>query len=213
MRLRRDDRGSVLVEATLILPFIFAFVLGIVDFLNALYQWNAAVKAVQVGARIAAVSDPVAVGLNGLSAAVLSASVGVGDPMPDYTVTCGPPVGSAACSCTGACDGVSGYDANAMNTIVYGRGSATCGDVSTFYNAGMCDLFYRITPANVHIEYRNSGLGYAGRPCAPAPTLTVSLRNLNFQFFFVGYLGFGDIPIEPTVTITGEDLSSSTGSC
>ena len=32
--------------------------------MNALYQWNAAAKAVEIGARIAAVSDPVASGLN-----------------------------------------------------------------------------------------------------------------------------------------------------
>ena len=42
------------------LVIMFVFVLGSVDFLMAMYQWNAAAKAVQIGARIAAVSDPVA---------------------------------------------------------------------------------------------------------------------------------------------------------
>ena len=57
MRLRfiRDNNGGVLVEATLMITFMFVFVLGAIDFLFAFYQWNAATKAVQVGARIAAV--------------------------------------------------------------------------------------------------------------------------------------------------------------
>jgi Flp pilus assembly protein TadG len=66
LRFARDNNGAVLVEATIMMTIMF--VLGSVDFLFAFYQWNAAAKAVQVGARIAAVSDPVATGLNGLSA-------------------------------------------------------------------------------------------------------------------------------------------------
>src|SRR5258708_19572381 len=75
LRFGRDHNGGVLVEATIMMSILFMFVLGSVDFLFAFYQWNAAAKAVQVGARIAAVSDPVAIGLNGLSAGVVSASV------------------------------------------------------------------------------------------------------------------------------------------
>ncbi len=75
LRFARDNNGGVLVEATIMMSILFMFVLGSVDFLFAFYQWNAAAKAVQVGARIAAVSDPVAIGLNGLSAGVVSASL------------------------------------------------------------------------------------------------------------------------------------------
>ena len=62
----RDQAGSVLVETTVLIPIVFVFLLGAVDFLMAFYQWNLATKAVQVGARIAVVSDPVADGLNTL---------------------------------------------------------------------------------------------------------------------------------------------------
>ena len=68
LRFTRDNNGGVLVEATIMITIMFVFVLGSIDFLFAFYQWNAATKAVQVGVRIAAVSDPVAKGLNGLSA-------------------------------------------------------------------------------------------------------------------------------------------------
>ena len=60
----RDQDGGVLVETTVLIPILLVFLLGAVDFLFAFYQWSAAIKAVEVGARIAAVSDPVAEGLN-----------------------------------------------------------------------------------------------------------------------------------------------------
>ena len=71
----RDQQGSVLVEVTIMLSVTLVLVLGAIDFLLLFYQWNAAAKAVQTGARLAAVSDPVASGLNNLSQAVVSASV------------------------------------------------------------------------------------------------------------------------------------------
>jgi hypothetical protein len=212
LRFARDNNGAVLVEATIMMTIMFVLVLGSVDFLFAFYQWNAAAKAVQVGARIAAVSDPVATGLNGLSAAVVSTSLRPGSAMPPFTVTCDG--GTAICTCDGACIGVSGYNATAMDTIVFGRGSVACGDATSAYTAGMCDIFDRITPANVRIVYTQpaapAGLGYAGRPGGPAPTIKVSLQNMPFRFFFLGaLLGFRNIQIpEAPTTITGEDLYS-----
>ncbi len=212
LRFIRDDNGGVLVEATLMITFMFVFVLGAVDFLFALYQWNAATKAVQVGARIAAVSDPVASGLNSLSARVVNTSLRPASAMPRFAITCDG--GTATCSCDGACVGVGGYNATAMQTIVFGRGSKACGDATSSYSAGMCDIFDRITPANVRIVYTQpaapAGLGYAGRPGGPVPTIKVSLQNIPFRFFFLGdLLGFRDIHI-PSVatTMTAEDLYS-----
>ena len=109
LRFIRDDNGGVLVEATLMITIMFVFVLGSIDFLFAFYQWNAATKAVQVGARIAAVSDPVASGLNSLSARVVSASLRPASAMPRFAITCDG--GTATCSCDGACIGVGGYNA------------------------------------------------------------------------------------------------------
>ena len=163
------------------------FVLGSIDFLFAFYEWNAATKAVQVGARIAAVSNPVMTGLNNLSAALVSRAVRPGSAMPSFTVTCDG--GTATCTCEGICQvgGVIGFNAAALNTIVYGRGSMACGDATSSYTAGMCDVFNRITPANVRIEYRQpaapAGLGYVGRPGGPVPTIKVSLQNIPFPVF------------------------------
>jgi len=95
-RLIRDEDGGPLVEVAIILPILITFLFGGVDFMNALYQWNAAAKAAEIGARIAAVSDPVASGLNSIPANVLSSSVASGSPMPDFTVSCDG--GAAACA-------------------------------------------------------------------------------------------------------------------
>jgi Flp pilus assembly protein TadG len=206
--LARDQKGAVLVEATITMTIIFVFVLGSIDFLLAFYQWNAAAKAVAVGARIAAVSDPVAMGLNNLSVVAASPSAPSGSKMPSFTVICDG--AKATCTCTGFCAGMGGYDAAAMNAIVFGRGSASCSDAKSVYYAGMCDIFPRITAANVVIVYAQTGLGYIGRPGGAVPTISISLQNLPFQFFFLaGLAGLKNINIPAMASTPAEDLSSS----
>jgi Flp pilus assembly protein TadG len=210
-RLLRDEAGGVLVEATVLIPILFVFLLGSVDFLYAFSQWTAATKAAELGARLAAVSDPVATGLTGttnIATAAVSGTVLLGDAMPDFQVTCA----SGACTCTrGTCTGMGTYSAAAMNTLVFGRGSAACNDATSYYNAGMCDIFPSITAANVVVVYSQTGLGYAGRTEGPVPTITVSLQNLTFQFFFLnGLSGLANMAMPAfTTTITGEALSSA----
>jgi Flp pilus assembly pilin Flp len=209
-RFLRDQRGSVMVEVTIMLSLTLVLVLGAIDFLLLFYQWNAAAKAVQMGARLAAVSDPVASGLNGLSHAVVSAAVPPGAAMPKFIVTCDGRTATCTCDSVRACRGVKSYDRAAMNTIVFGRGSSSCSDAKSADQVGMCDIFARITPANVKIVYAQTGLGYAGRPGGPMPTITVSIQNLPFRFYFLGGLiGFRNLQIPASTTsITAEDLSS-----
>jgi TadE-like protein len=205
-----DQRGAVMVEVTIMLSLTLVLVLGAIDFLLLFYQWNAAAKAVQMGARLAAVSDPVASGLNGLSHAVVSASVPPGAAMPKFIVTCDGRTATCTCDSVRDCRGVKSYDRAAMNTIVFGRGSSSCSDAKSADQVGMCDIFPRITPADVKIVYAQTGLGYAGRPGGPMPTITVSIQNLPFQFYFLGGLmGFRNLQIPASTTsITAEDLSS-----
>jgi TadE-like protein len=209
-KVARDESGAVLVEATVVMTIMLVFLLGAIEFLFVFYQWNAAAKAVQIGTRIAAVSDSVAGGLNGLSAATIGPSVPPGAVMPGFAITCDGSTARCTCSESGICPRDLSYDAAAMNTIVFGRGSSRCGDARSFYDAGMCDVFSRITPANVVIVYAQTGLGFAGRPGGPAPTITISLKNLPMQFFFLsGLLGLGELRMAPlTTSMTAEDLSS-----
>jgi Flp pilus assembly protein TadG len=210
-RLIRDEHGSVLVEVSVMIPIIFIFVLGLVDFLNAFQQWNASTKAVEVGARLAAVSDPIASGLTSMATAAVTGSVGAGDPMPAFRVTCDGSTATCTCS-SGTCTGMGSYSATAMNTLIYGRGKTACSTTTTYYFAGMCNFMGSITASNVKVIYSQTGLGYAGRSDGPVPTVTVKLNNnLPFKFFFLGGLmSFADINIpSQSTTITGEALSST----
>jgi hypothetical protein len=207
---RDDEGGAVLVEVAIVMTFMLVFVLGAIEFLLVFYQWNTAAKAVQIGARIAAVADPVASGLNGLSKSVVGPTVPPGASMPNFAITCDGSTARCVCTDNGFCPSDLAYHAPGMNTIVFGRASSSCTDATSFYDAGMCDVFARITPANVVITYAQTGLGFAGRPSGPVPTITISLKNLPLQFLFLrGLKGFNDLHIPPLATsITAEDLSS-----
>ena len=206
-----DETGTVFAEFAILLPIVVTIVCGSVDFLYAFYQWNAAAKAVEVGARIAAVSDPVASGLNNLANQAVFNGATPGTAVPSFTVTCA----QNACSCTGTCNGMAGdtYSASAMDRIVFGRGSAACGDATSYYATGMCDVLTSIAPDNVVIVYKQTGLGYAGRPGGPLPTITVSLQDMQFHFFFLSaLLGVRIAMPAMTTTMTAEDLCSGVGS-
>lgn len=199
-----ENEGATMVEMTLVIVLLFLVTLGFVDFGYALYQWNQASKAVQVGARLAAVSNPVA---SNLTAVVDGLNTGVtpGDPSAGYSVRCN----GATSSCTGG----GTFSAANMNRIVFGA-DGVCGPPFGAGARGMCDVFQRnpsLGPANVVVEYTYSGLGYAARPGGPVPTIRVQLQDLTFNFFFLaGLLGLGQMEIPPmTGTITGEDLSTT----
>jgi len=217
-RIISDQSGGVLVEATLVLLLTLLVLFGSVDFLNAFYQWNMANKAVQLGARIAAVSNPVASDLPAFD--WTSTTYSPGDPLAAnsnlYSWTCN----SAGCSGTST-----GYSADALKTIAFGRnwlvtGNARCDPTPNQYLMGMCHMFLGLqsptNPANplfgidnVVVTYTDTGLGFAYRSAGPIPTITVKLRNVPFQFFFLsGLMGFGNIQIPAEATsITGEDVS------
>lgn len=208
MRIVSDEAGAVLVEATVLLPILVVFMLGAVGFAFAFFQNSAASKAVEVGTRLAAVSDPVATGLDTLGLNAIKLGVDAPDPMPPFTVTCDG--STSTCNCTDTttypvCAGANiTYNPDAMKTIVYGRdGLNKCGDAKSYYYAGMCDFFVNIGLANVKIKYQQTGLGYAGRPSGPIPTVVVSLQNLPFQYFFAQFT------LTSTMSITGEALSSA----
>jgi Flp pilus assembly protein TadG len=226
-RLISDQSGAVLVEATVMMILTLIFILGSVDFLLAYYQWTMANKAVQLGARIAAVSDPVAADLPAFDWTTTAYSPGDAV-LPNsnlYSLICNGAAATCVCSATAGasaptdCAGVgTTYSADAMRTIVYGRnylntGAANCAANATnnLYLRGMCQIFSRIDVANVVVTYKDTGLGYAYLPGGPTATVIITLQNLPFHFFFLsGLMGFIDVNISASATsMTGEDLSST----
>ena len=68
----------------------------------------------------------------------------------------------------------------------------------------------RILEGNVVIQYVQTGLGYAGRPGGPAPTITLAVEDMPFQFFFLGgVVGFAKMRMPPTTSITAEIASGA----
>lgn len=203
----RDDSGAALLEFTAAASTFFIVLFGIVEFSNVYYQWNAATKAVQVGARLAAVSEPAVVGFRDITG--LSADVLPGDAMPDYDFTC--------------IAGATGCSTDALRAIVFGRcdpATETCVNgvrIACNFNShprniGMCNVFPRVNaPTMISVRYDNTLLGYAGRPGGPVPTVTVSLRQLNYDFILLGaFLSTNSIPLPGfATTVTGEDLNAA----
>lgn len=203
---RRDRRGATLVEGLLAFPVILLACAVIIEFGAAVIQYNQTVKAMQIGARQLAVSDPIATDyLTALTADYGSAQ---GGPVPVAAASASCGAGTTACATA------------PMNRLILGSDGRCDSDVGSSV-PGMCDMNQRITAANVRVTYYRSGLGYVGRPGGPVPTITVEVRNLSFDFLFLGAIlrlaalggatGFSgtiSIPVNP-VTITGEDLRST----
>ncbi|GLS36193.1 pilus biosynthesis protein TadE [Mesorhizobium tianshanense] len=206
-RFAKSEDGATMVDMAIVSTLLFTLVLGFVDFGYALYQWNAATKAVQLGARLASISDPVATALSTAAP----------------TTTPGAPVvaaayGPFACTYTvgtGACTNGGAFNATNFSRIFRGdttnTDDNTCPTLATDQRPGMCHFFPGLRRDNVVITYSATGLGYQTRLGGPVPTITVSLQNRTFQFFFLGgLLGFGNLTMPSMLsTVTGEDLKST----
>ncbi len=176
------------VEFALVSLVFFLFIFGIFDFGRAMWQWNAAAKAAQWGARYAIVNDVVASGLADFDG--LAAAGGNGLPVPLGAVNPNPVI----CDVNG-CNGYGPLDTTAFNNIV---------------NA-MQQIYSRVQPENVVVEYEHIGLGFAGNPYGPdiVPTVKVSLQGMVFNLVTPGISGLVTITLPDfATTLMGEDLSS-----
>ena len=106
-----DEGGATYLEFTVGMMTFFVILFGIIEFSYIFYQWNAATKAVQFGARLAAVSEPVATdlktmtGLNGINKP--------GDDMPPFDFEC---TGTTGDGSAGTCTNSGTYSASAMQS-------------------------------------------------------------------------------------------------
>ncbi|MDX8435994.1 pilus assembly protein [Mesorhizobium abyssinicae] len=207
-RFATSEDGTAMVEMAIVSTLLFALTLGFVDFGYALYQWNAATKAVQYGARLASISDPI---VTNLTAAAPIASPGA----PIVAGAYGPFVCQYT-GTTGGCSNGGTFSATNFSRIFRGDTAVTNDDICPTITAvqrltmrpGMCHFFPGLHRDDIVITYTATGLGYQTRLGGPVPTITVSLKNMGYQFFFLGGLfGFGDMTMPSMLsTVTGEDL-------
>ncbi|WP_017931167.1 TadE/TadG family type IV pilus assembly protein [Robiginitomaculum antarcticum] len=195
----KDKRGVSSVEFALLSTVMISITAIAIDLASGFFQYNTALQAARIGARLAATSDPVSDDLKDMTG--MEDGAQSGDPLPDYTRICK----ASERTCSGG-----QYHAKAMSDLIYGTDNdQTCGS-TTKRRRGMCDVFKPLTEDNVHIEYRSSGLGTAGYPATPAPMITVKLTNVRFNFVLIGALTPKRMEIMPDieVTVMAEDLKS-----
>ncbi|WP_018235782.1 TadE/TadG family type IV pilus assembly protein [Ensifer sp. BR816] len=193
---RQDESGVALTEALITFPIVMLMFATFIEFGYAMSQWNQTVKALQYGARLAAVSDPLTSDFDDVFPTEADDPLNNGDATPNdatITSTCGPDLDN--CS-------------DELSRIVLGSDGAcgTAGDP----RPGICDINWRIQPENLVVTYQRSGLGYWGRPEGPVLTMRLEVRDVTLEMLFLGpLLGLDEIavPAHP-VTITTEDLQT-----
>lgn len=163
LRLSKCTGAHTGIEFTLVLPLLLFLLLGFIDAARAMWTINRAEKATQMGVRYAVTTDMVASDLG--SYIFTQSGVVQGDPVP-LSAFVGVTCTSTSCTNKGA-GPTPGHSATAFNNILQ----------------RMRFFYPEIAPANLVIEYDNSGLGYSGDPNAPdvAALVTVRLVNINFQ--------------------------------
>jgi Flp pilus assembly protein TadG len=193
-----EESGISLTEGMLVIPIVLLVFAAFVEFGYAMFQWNQTVKAAQYGARLAAVSDPVANDFDPVAAAAAPSATDVGATIP---------IGGSW-SCTGAaCN-------SGLNRIVYGSAGATsCPALGAGVRLAMCHFNpTKIELANVSVTYELSGLGYYTRPGGAVVTIRMTVQNIVLDDLpIIGVLlGITQLAMPPIqVTITSEDLDTS----
>ena len=196
-RLLSDTSAAGAAEFAIVLPLLLVFLFGIIDAGRFAWACNQAEKATQAGARVAVVTNFVAGGLksyNLVGQTVGGVTYGQGDPVQASAlglITCQTSAGTPGCACTtGPCPAL-GTIATATFTAVFNR---------------MQMMYPELKANNIVIEYRGSGVGYAGDPSGGdvSPLVTVRLRDL----FYTPLMGFFlvNVPMPSSATtLTGED--------
>lgn len=191
--------GAVTVETSFIILILIFLTAGSLDAGLGYWQWNSAQQAARHGARLAATSDPVASDLATMTG--IGNGVEAGDPLPDYMRNCSGE--------TFSCD-QGGFNRTALAELIYGGdGDGICGPTAR-ERRGICDVVSNVGFENIEISYESSGLGRAGSPASPAPLITVTIKNLDFDFVFLSTFlpaKFQKMP-PVSVSVMSEDLSS-----
>jgi hypothetical protein len=183
----------------LVLPLLLVFLLGIIDVGHAMWTWNRAQKATQVGVRFAVATDLLAAGLVSHSfAADPDNPWPQGDPVPE-DLFAGADCTSEGCTCKvpDACPDLGEIGVGDFDLLV-GR---------------MQRMLPDIEAEHVVVEYRYSGLGFSGDPNGAdvAPLVTVRLQGLAFKpITFMIFNGTIELPgFDATMSLEDGEGSES----
>ncbi|GAA4017396.1 hypothetical protein GCM10022280_15780 [Sphingomonas swuensis] len=199
LRLARAERAAIAAEFALVLPVLLFFLFGVVDVGRFMWDLNQAEKATQIGARMAAVTDPVSSGLIAANFASTDLKPGElipADAMAPVTCTqeeCSCPEDTGGPPCPLAEDG-GGVDSAAFNKLV----------------SRMQEIKPDLTADNIRVTYSGSGFGFAGSADTEvmevSPLITVSLEGVTFSPTTALLLANFRLPVTST-TVVAEDVS------
>ncbi len=210
-KLAADRGGSSSVENTIVFGLLIVLTIAIIEFSLALWQWNTAEKATELGVRYAVQSDPVAADFKDYNAVTQGVGYNAGtnldeSKMPSFTVTCN---GTTCWPSAGTLP--SGFstthDPAAFNEILKRMDGVFRGS----------DL----QVDNIEIDYSHVGMGFAGRPGPDiVPVVTVRLTGVTFNFMVLSFIrplmfhgseqptASGFLMPSFTATLSGEDMYS-----
>lgn len=207
-----QEDGLSMVEGLIVFPLVLLMFAAFFEFGFAVHQWNQTAKALQLGARLLAVSNPlIQPKEKGNSGKFTTFETIFTDDLKN--IDPGEPVLAdiISASCGVDADPCSPVE---VNRLIYGSDNQ-CNIAFGNSLPGMCDFNNRIGVENIRVTYYRAGLGFVDRPGGPVVTVSVQIPNLTFNLPLVGaLLGLDDLKIPShAVTVTGEDLSSCEGTC
>lgn len=208
-KLAADKSGAAAIEFAFVAIGLVLFTLAIVDVGFALFWFNRAEKATQLGVRVAAVSDPVAgalINFRGTGSPGASCRDGTGAMIPGCVH---PDFRCSVTGTTGTCTNTGLFSSAAFSKIF--------GEMRTLYP--------QLSSENVEVEYRPTPLGFVGRPSRLVnpvdpdfnsynlvPQITVRIVNLTYNWVALGSL-LGLAPLNLPVisaSLNAEDLDHTT---
>ena len=214
----RHRGGSISVESSIVFGLLIVLTIALIEFSLAMWQWNTAEKATELGVRYAVQSDPVSVGLQEYNG-VTGGGFNPGTPLnfsnlDAFTLSCTITI----CDCPSTDPGCADFKSSVSNPT---------GVDTVAFNAIIrrMDGVFRgsdLNTSNVTIDYSHVGMGFAGRPGLDiVPVVTVRLTGVTFDFMILSFIRplmfYGSeqpttsgIPMPPfTATLSGEDLNSA----
>lgn len=197
----RDTRAASAAEFALVLPSALLLLFGIIDVGNYAWTLNEYEKATQMGTRYAVVTDvvsPTLLAEKYAGSTICGADLRAGDRI------CREALGMIECSSTqcvcrdGECPADTPANATAFNNVV----------------THMRRFQPEIAANTVLIEYRGSGLGYAGDPNPPEIAPLVTVRIVNATYIPITLSPFGvAVPLPDfSYSLTLEDGEGATSS-
>ncbi len=176
----RNTRAASAAEFAMVLPLALLLLFGIIDVGRYAWQLNEYEKATQMATRMAVVNNVVSLGLM-TETYVNKTTCNEGAALNPGQRICAEALGtiictSTGCTCTGNCPtGASNRDGDAFDRIV----------------ARVQRFQPRVAASQVSVEYRGSGVGFAGDPNKPeiAPVVTVRVNNAQYEAITLSPIG------------------------